>query len=276
MSISENQLETWSHQGSVTQSAATYEIIRNALQDPMAPFASKSFDIFLQGSYGNNTNIYSDSDVDIVIRLSSVYYHDLSELTQAEQSLFNQKKVPGTYSFDEFKAEVLSWLTTKFGMGVKAGSKAIYVPGNGSRREADVLACVEHRAYYKYDEQGGSRFRDGVCFWTSKGEKIINYPKLHMANCTLKHQETGYYFKPTIRTLKNMRNAMIEQDYLKEGVAPSYFLEGMLYNVPSQLFVNSRAQTFINYINWLSDCEHLKLVCANECYYLLRAGHPVC
>lgn len=276
MAISEAQLETWSHQGSVTQSAATYEIIRIALQDPMAPFASKLFDIFLQGSYGNGTNIYADSDVDVVIRLSSVYYHDISGLNADEQTLFNKKMILGTYSFDEFKAQVLSWLTTKFGSGVKSGSKAIYVPGDGARREADVLVCVDHHAYYKYDEQGGTRYHDGVCFWTNKGVKIVNYPKQHIENCTSKHQEVGYYFKPTIRTLKNMRNAMIRKGYLKEGVAPSYFLEGMLYNVPTRLFVNSAAQTFTNYINWLNDCEHSKLVCANERYYLLRAGHPVC
>ncbi|MBA4307014.1 MAG: nucleotidyltransferase [Sphingopyxis sp.] len=276
MAISETQLETWSHQGSVVQSAATYETIRNALQDARAPFASKSFDIFLQGSYGNDTNIFADSDVDIVIRLSSIYYHDISGLNTDEQTLFNQNRVPGTYSFNDFKAEVLDWLTTKFGSGVKAGSKAIYVPGNGSRREVDVLVCVEHRAYYKYDMLGGTRFNEGICFWTSKGEKIVNYPKQHMGNSTSKHQQTSYRFKPSIRTLKNMRNAMIADGYLLEGVAPSYFLEGMLYNVPSQLFVNSRAQTFVNYINWLDGCEHSKLVCANERYYLLFAGDPVC
>ena len=33
------------------------------------PYADKNLKVFLQGSYGNDMNIYAESDVDIVIRL---------------------------------------------------------------------------------------------------------------------------------------------------------------------------------------------------------------
>lgn len=276
MAISEAQLEAWSHQGSIRQSAATYEAIGNALKDPRAPFAAKAFDVFLQGSYGNNTNIHSDSDVDVVIRLSSVHYFDTGSLSEAEKALFDRDRSPGRYSYKEFKAAVLEWLTQNFGKGVRAGKKAIFVPGNGTRRDADVLVCVEHRDYYEYKGANSNKYHDGVCFWTTDGVKIVNYPKQHMENCTKKHQDTSSRFKPTIRTLKNMRNAMIEANYLLDGVAPSYFLEGLLYNVPNQLFVELRAATFSNYINWLNTCDQTKLICASGRYYLLRNGHPVC
>ena len=65
MAVSDAQLETWSHQGSKAQSAATYATVRRVLLDSRAPYANRSFDIFLQGSYNNDTNIYADSDVDI-------------------------------------------------------------------------------------------------------------------------------------------------------------------------------------------------------------------
>lgn len=61
MAISEAQLQTWSAQGSVTQSAQTYETIRGVLDDRTSPYYPKIYRIFLQGSYGNDTNIYSDS-----------------------------------------------------------------------------------------------------------------------------------------------------------------------------------------------------------------------
>ena len=51
MAIPETQLETWSHQGSVTQSAQTYDVIRKVLDDTTSPYSSKDFSIFLQGSY---------------------------------------------------------------------------------------------------------------------------------------------------------------------------------------------------------------------------------
>ena len=276
MAISEAQLETWSHQGSVIQSASTYETIKNALQDNNSPYASKKFDVFLQGSYGNDTNIYADSDVDVVIRLSSVYYSDLTKLNEEEKSLYKKHRTDGTDTFSAFKAEVLSWLTAKFGSGVNAGSKAIFLPDNGNRRKVDVLVCVKHRSYYKYSGPADARYHDGVCFWTDKGKKIVNYPKQHMSNSTTKHQGCNQRFKPTVRTLKNIRNGAIEAGYLREGVAPSYYLDGLLYNVPPDLFVNSCEQTFINYIKWLDQCNRNELLCANKRHYLLRDNSPVC
>jgi hypothetical protein len=117
---------------------------------------------------------------------------------------------------------------------------------------------------------------EGVTFWASGNIQIINYPKLHAGNCTKKHQQTAGWFKPTVRILKNMRNSMIANGYLAEGIAPSYFLEGMLYNVPNSLFGKSYADTFVNAINWVNNCpDRSKLLCANEQYYLLHSTNPV-
>lgn len=80
MAIPESQLETWSHQGSVSQSAQTYDMIQKVLNDTTSPYYSKDFSIFLQGSYGNDTNVYRDSDVDVVIRLNQTYYSDTNSL----------------------------------------------------------------------------------------------------------------------------------------------------------------------------------------------------
>ena len=57
MAISESQLETWSHIGAKTQSAATYQTIREALEHPDAPYSGRRFEIYLQGSYGNDTRL---------------------------------------------------------------------------------------------------------------------------------------------------------------------------------------------------------------------------
>jgi hypothetical protein len=171
---------------------------------------------------------------------------------------------------------VLAWLTTKFGSGVKAGKKAIFIPGNGSRRDADVLVCAEHRTYSSYRSADDANYRDGICFWTSDGNQIVNYPKQHSDNCTAKHQATSNRFKDNVRVLKNMRNTMNDRGYIGDDLAPSYFLEGMLWNVPAQNFVNSYQQTFENYMAWLEQCNSTQLCCANNIHYLLRDGHPVC
>lgn len=272
MAISEDQLSIWSHQGAVTQSAATYEAIRQVLNDPAAPYYDRTFDIFLQGSYGNNTNIYADSDVDVAICLTSTYYADTRSLEASEKQNYDAGWVAATYSFQNFKTDVLSWLTQKFGNGVRTGKKAIFIPGNGTRRDADVLVCAEHRSY-------GSKVEfvnTGICFWTSNGDQIVNYPKQHLANCTSKHQDTNKRFKPNVRILKNMRNRMKDYGLIADDLAPSYFLEGMIWNAPSQLFTHSYQQTVENYMDWLDDCESMELTCANNIHWLLREYHPVC
>lgn len=276
MAIPEHQLETWSHQGSKVQSASTYQTIKGVLDDPSSSYYKWSYRIFLQGSYGNDTNIYADSDVDVVICLTSVYYGDTSYLNDDEKARYEANCSSGGISFNEFKAQVLAWLKNKFGAGVKAGKKAIFIPGNGTKRDVDVLVCVAHKTFTSYPATGEPTFVEGVCFWTSDGEKIVNYPKQHLDNCTTKNGVTSSRFKPSIRVLKNMRNAMIDQGYLKDGVAPSYFLEGMLSNVPTQHFAATRQQTFENYMNWLQTCATGDLTCANGIHYLLRDGYSVC
>lgn len=71
MPIPESQLETWSHQGSLTQSRDTYATVKRALETAGTNFTGYDFKVFIQGSYCNHTNTYSESDVDVVIRLDS-------------------------------------------------------------------------------------------------------------------------------------------------------------------------------------------------------------
>jgi tRNA nucleotidyltransferase (CCA-adding enzyme) len=84
MAISEAQLETWSHQGSITGSSSTYNSVKDVLEETGTPYSAKNYSVFLQGSYGNDTNIYAESDVDIVICLNDCFQSDRSKLTVSE------------------------------------------------------------------------------------------------------------------------------------------------------------------------------------------------
>jgi hypothetical protein len=72
-----------------------------------------------------------------------------------------------------------------------------------------------------------------------------------------------------------MRNCMVEKGYLKDGIAPSYFLEGLLYNVPSSEFGTSYEDTIVNSINWILKADRSKFVCANGLYFLCHPTSPV-
>src|SRR5216683_3190400 len=164
MAIPESQLDTWSHQGSITQSCATYATVKRSLEASDTKYADKSYEVFLQGSYGNDTNIYAESDVDVVIRLDSVYYYDTSALTPAELAAFNAAFSPGTYPYATYKADVVAALQKSFGAAdVSPEKKAVKIKASGNRRSADVLVACEYRRYLS----GFSflKYEPGVCFF---------------------------------------------------------------------------------------------------------------
>jgi len=99
MAIPERQLETWAHQASITQSSTTYATIKRSLEAGDTKYADKSYEVFLQGSYGNDTNIYAESDVDVVIRLDSIFHYDISALTPEEQTWFKTSFADGSYAY---------------------------------------------------------------------------------------------------------------------------------------------------------------------------------
>jgi hypothetical protein len=271
MPISESQLETWSHQGSIQQSSATYQTVRSALLSDKAAYKDKDFEVFLQGSYGNDTNIYAESDVDTVIRLDSIFGYDLSALPPEQQTAFHQA-ISGnaTYTFAEFKTGVVNRLTNAFdATNVTPGNKAIRIKPNGTRRSADVVACYQYRRYIRFISLSDQEYVPGVIFPTTSSGTIINYPKRHSDNCTTKHQATNNWFKPTVRIFKNMRSKLVEDGKLAKETAPSYYIEGMLWNVPKDKFGSSYGDTFCNCLNWLRQTDRTKLTCANEQYWLL-------
>lgn len=273
MGIPESQLDTWSHQGSITQSAATYNSIKNALESTSAAYHSKNFKIFLQGSYGNDTNIFAESDVDVVIQLDDVYFSDVTLLTPTDKAAYDQAFVSATYSYDQYRNDVVRALTSRFGADVTSGHKAIVIAANGNRRKADVIAAMQFRRYREFRSAYDSTYDEGICFFTLDGQQIVNYPKQHSENLTIKHQASNARLKPMIRVLKNMRRKLVIDGVLSADVAPSYYLEGLLYNVPPEKFGLSYGDCFVNAINWIqSDADKSKLVCANEHYYLLWEG----
>src|SRR5258708_2439368 len=274
MAIPEAQLDTWTAQGAVKQSKDTYASVKGTLEDSKAPYNGRSYDApYLQGSYGNDTNVWADSDVDVVIKLDAIYHRDISRLSADEVAAYNKATggdVP--YNYFDFKKDVTAWLTKNYGATVNPGKKAIFIKGENNRRDLDVLVAAAFRRYYSYKPGKPDDFIEGICFFLPDMTLVENYPKRHSANCTTKHADTKQWFKPTVRMFKNMRNRMIQRGELKEGIAPSYYLEGMLYNVPPEHFGKSYQDTFVNCFNWILIAKASDLVCASRMEWLVRDG----
>jgi len=258
MPIPESQLETWSRQGAVKTAKQTHESVRNALEAYNWP-SDVQYEVYLQGSYKNDTNIRGDSDVDIVVQLNSAFRSNLSEDWKRHFGFTS-----ATYGRKEFRSDTLKALRDRYGYSeVSEGKKALklitfYLP-------ADVVVCLQYR---KYPDRPRSEddFVEGMTFWVpSENRWVINYPKLHYANGIKKNQDTNGRYKPTVRMIKNARTYLSERGVIAVDLAPSYFLECLLYNVPDDKFGSNFQTTFCNVINWLLlEANFSQFVCQNE------------
>ena len=194
--------------------------------------------MYLQGSYPNATNIYGDSDVDIVVETSNVFYHNLPFSVKQQMGWDDAR-----YSWANFRDEVKIALTSHFGHDkVSQANKCIKVNGDGGNRlNADVVPSCTYKQYH-----GGTHAASGITFWTQSSQQVVNYPRLHLYNGQGKNTSCSFQYKPNIRVFKNARNiAQANSPY------PSYFLECLFYNVPTSNFVTKHTDTYMNCISWL-------------------------
>jgi len=187
MAIPKRQLERWTKQGAVTNSKKTYRTIEWTMESERSALSQHdhNWEIYLQGSYANHTNIYGDSDVDIVVRLRSTWRSDLSELSPEEKRAYNEAYVDADYTGRDFYEDVRTSLYRRFEReNVHSGTKAIKVDSDSAAIpvDADIVPCVIHRNYNYFrgkadDEQD---YDEGMNFQTRDGgRKIINYSQLH-------------------------------------------------------------------------------------------------
>lgn len=265
--IPESQLETWSHQGAVAASIVTHESIRSALDASTSPIRSNRKDVYLQGSYKNDTNIRADSDVDLVVQCNELFFYDLSSLQTNEKDLFEQTLSNATYTWQSFKPDVLTALRNYYGSSaVSEGNKSLKVAAGSNRLAADVLVGFQNRKYTRFLGIQNNQYIEGIQFYaTGDGRWIVNYPKLHCANGADKNSQTrtNGLFKPTVRVFKKARTHLIDNGVISSDLAPSYFLECLIYNVPNDKFANDFQSTFTNIVNWLASADFSNFVCQN-------------
>lgn len=269
MGIPESQLQAWSNQGATVGSANTHHSIRAALNAHRWP-AGMNYDPYLQGSYANATNIRANSDVDLVVETSAVFYSNLSEDEKRARGLS-----AGSFSWADFRNQVLSALKNYYGAAiVRPGDKSIKVAAGSTRLPADVVPCVEYQEY-----QDGRLYGVGMTFWAqSDNRQVINFPKLHIENGAAKNSasRTRGWYKPAVRMFKNGRETIIGNSPALRRRYPSYFVECLLYNASDRCYGGSYCDTFVAVVNELSqkfDSEdHTKFICQNERRWLFDSS----
>ena len=225
----EEQLHGWTGPSSDTErdkQERTERMIREAIEAHDA-FDGYKFSVYAKGSYANQTNVRSDSDVDIVVHCHEcVYWAEESPGARPASTSYS-----GPWTPTKLRAEVKAALRAKFGEQVDdSGSTAIVVRSSSARIDADVVPSLTYRYYFA---SGGSR--DGTRVFRKNGSWLNNFPAQHLAEGNRKNTATNTYFKQAVRILKRVENLMLTNDVHRE--VPSYFVECLVYNCPTDVLL---------------------------------------
>lgn len=272
MTIPSSKLDTWSNQGATESAKTTHERIVNTIENSDID-EEEDIKKYLQGSYKNHTNIHANSDVDVIIRLDSIWYKDLSNLSSTEKNKYEDDYSSGSYSWSEFKEDVSEILKDRFGKSaIEVGDKAIEIESDSLPIDADVLVAVQYRNYQEYTPDN-KEYIEGLVFWTeNNSKKIVNYPRRHYKKGAEKSDEVNSRFRETVRIFKNARSYLADKGELDKKDAPSYFLECLLYNVPNSKFTHDKQERFKEILDWLEDAELGEMECQNEVHDLFGYG----
>lgn len=195
-------------------------------------YGSRQIKIFIQGSYANNTNVRTQSDVDIAIVQEEVF-QTIYRSGVTDQN-YNFTIAPDTHK--TFKDEVQECLEYKFGSDVERKNKSIKVHGNTYRKDADTVPCQRYRDYRQDFRVDPDNYIGGIVIKADDGTRIINYPEQHIANGRMKNNNTNFYYKKMVRIIKKMRYLMEEKLYLSPKEVSSFGLESILWNIPDNIF----------------------------------------
>ncbi len=231
-------------------------------------------DPFLQGSYANDTNVTQSSDVDIVIRLVSVWRADKTSLSASDAERYENNTKNCEYKFIWFNQDILECLQSHFGNGfVVNDPKCLTLRKHSKFCDADIIPAFTYKLFGLYPSPETEKFKEGICFDTNDGKQIINFPKLHKQSLIDKSKDTNGNFKETVRMFKNLKDALLDNGKISEDIAKSYYIENLLYNIPNNLFIGTYKEKFLNIleklINDFNDNSVAKYSCANGVHKLI-------
>ncbi len=223
----EQKLAGWTGPSSDTEKEKqdrTERMIRDAIKAHGA-FDGYSFEVYAKGSYANNTNVRSDSDVDIAVQCREVYYYD----EEVAGTVPTGDGYSGVWTPEYLRGELEEALSKKFpGQVDSSGSTAFRIDSSSARVEADVVPCFNYRYYF-----ANGNYNAGSRVFKKDGSTLANYSKQQLENGRAKNNRTGARYKKTVRILKRVENAMVASGDHRE--VPSYFMECLGYNVPDHI-----------------------------------------
>jgi|688.fasta_scaffold164398_2 hypothetical protein len=209
-------------------SESTKEGLR-VTRDNVIYLLGSNYEVFLQGSYKNDTAIYDINDIDIVaLCVNNIpknwgnIYHDI---------------VNKISSVPQYQGKV------------SKGNKCVKLIL--ANKNIDIVPSIRSSDYIKFRNS----FNEPIQIFNRANNQIVdNYPKTHYANGTNKNQVTNGNYKKCVRMLKNLIN-----NHNKKDIAPSFYLECLVYSYTEDSLTGDLVGRFywiLNHICYGSDFNY--------------------
>lgn len=271
MKYTEQQLQAWTAALSPTEEQRaenTIKMIKSAI-DASDNLRAMDIEVFTQGSFANNTNVRSDSDVDVCVMLKDTFFYDLPE----GKSASDYGITPSSMTFQRYRNLVKNALEDKFGASYVAdGNKSLKIRENTYHVQADVVPAFQYRRY----TTTVGRYHEGTRFYAKDGSQVTNYPKIHIKNGTDKNNRTNYKYKKLVRIMKHVKNEMVDDGKTNGDKITSFLVECLVWNVPDSTITGYNSwtetvkQAIIYLYNAIKDDKHKEWGEVSELLYLFR------
>lgn len=273
MKYSESTLRSWTASLSKSEedrAENAIKMIKSAI-DANAELKTMDIEVFVQGSFANNTNVRIESDVDVCVMLRSTFFYDLPEgKVEADYGI-----IPGSITFQRYRNLVKKALQDKFGSSyVTDGNKSLRIRENTYHVQADVVPAFQYR---RYTTTVGSYY-EGVQFYAKDGKQVTNFPKVHIKNGTAKNNRTWYKYKELVRIMKHIKNDMVDDGMTNGDKITSFLVECLVWNISDATITGYSSWTetvkqAIKYLyNAIKDDKHKEWGEVSELLYLFHNG----
>lgn len=233
MRYTESQLESFTKPISDSENQRCENMIRMVKEAIQGYYAEtrnskmniSNYEIFLQGSYANNTNVKQNSDVDICVMYKNVFHYEMPEGYSLDSKYINSN-----LDYFDLRDLIKKALIKKFGADrVIDKNKAIRILSNSYTTDADVVVAFQYRKY-----SDSTNFQEGIYYKALDNSKVINYPKVHIKNGNTKNLETNFMYKKMVRIFKKIMYDMQDDNIYVSKEVKGFVLECMVYNIPNE------------------------------------------
>lgn len=201
-------------------------------------YSDEKIEIFIQGSYANNTCVRGESDVDIAVVRNDIYEYAWGSNFAPYVPAFKHNAEASIYKSMVERA-LKEYFTSPC---VHRKNKSIKVDGNTYRKQADTVPAFGMHHIYNSDNKDYSNYNEGITIYADDGQVINNFPKQHIALGRSKNVATNHYYKKMVRIAKKLRYMMEDYGYHGATNVSSFGVESLLWNISNDVF-----KKYINY-----------------------------